>query len=190
MRRILTSFSFLIQSPLGLSLLPVLYSSSKGNHESSLSLSQAGLTTRCSSALMPPLWVPPFVVKKVEGSFRFHRQELFRFSVTQNSHLYFLPTEKRLELGWLRDTIEDGILQLQDTHAYTGFSLAICQGPITKLHSGKRFILGMMSATLTETTHLPGLRAVSRAGKTWNGSLPPLQLELTLFFFLTLLKYS
>lgn len=143
MRRILTSL-FLIQNPLGLSLLPVLASSSKRNHESGLSVSQAGLTTRCSSALMPPLWVPPFVVKKVEGSFRFHCQELFRFSVTQNSHRYFLPTEKGLELGWLRDTIEDGIF-IATRHAHI-HRLSSCNLPRAnrkpslreKIHSGKR----------------------------------------------------
>ena len=92
-------------------------------------------------------WVPLFVVKKVEGSFTFNCQELFRFSGIQNSHLYFLPTEKGLELGWLRDTIEDGIFIATrhthtHTHTHTGFHFAICQGPITNLHSAKRFILG------------------------------------------------
>lgn len=88
-------------------------------------------------------WVPLFVVKKVEGSFTFNCQELFRLSGIQNSHLYFLPTEKGLELGWLRDTIEDGIfIATRHTHTHTGFHFAICQGPITNLHSGKRFILG------------------------------------------------
>ena len=134
-------------------------------------------------------WVPLFVVKKVEGSFTFNCQELFRFSGIQNSHLYFLPTEKGLELGWLRDTIEDGIfIATRHTHTHThthtlAFILQFAKGQSQTFTQGKDSFWEMMSTPLTEATHLPGLRAVNWAGKTWNGSLPQLQLEPTLLLF-------
>lgn len=183
MRRILTSL-FLIQNPLGLSLLPVLASSSKRNHESGLSVSQAGLTTRCSSALMPPLWVPPFVVQEGRGVIQVSLPRALQILCHSEQPSLLLAHWKRARIGMVKRYNWRRHFYSYKTRTHTpAFVLQFAKGQSQTFTQGKDSFWEKMSTPLTETTHLPGLRALKWAGKTWNGSLPQLQSELTLFFF-------